>query len=410
MHWIKYCLLLLVLTACQQNSTIDSTTRFLFTEEKKARIDSLFQSAIEQKKIPGAVALIAEAEQIRHHKAWGNSNIENGQRQDTSDLFRIASMTKPITAVAAMMLFEEGKFQLDDPLSKHIPAFANPQILDKIDLEDSTFTAHPAQSEITIQQLFTHSSGIGYGFQDEQLMAVFEKAGITEGFEERDILLKDNVERIARMPLLHEPGEQFTYGLNSDILGYLVELWSHMPLDSFFQQRIFSPLGMQDTHFYLPEQKAPRLTSVYMSSDTGIVPTDYPLIHYPTRGAKRYLSGGADLSCTAHDYYLFSKMLLQGGILNGKRILTPKTIELMTRSHLESGEEDMGLGFGIMSSKSATTTRARSLGSYSWGGFFATTFWIDPEEELIAILLLQVYPFENWKIMEEFEKLIYEIE
>ena len=167
---------------------------------------------------------------------------------------------------------------------------------------------------------------------------------------------------------------------------------------------------MNDTHFLLPELTEVRLTEFYMSSDSGFVLTDYPLIHYPIRGAKRYLSGGADLSCTAHDYYRFCQMLLNGGTLNGHRILETETVDLMTRAHLESGEEDMGLGFGIMSSKSATTKRARSLGSYSWGGFFHTTFWIDPEEELIAILLLQMYPFGDWEIVEEFEALIYESE
>ncbi|MBX2876533.1 MAG: beta-lactamase family protein [Saprospiraceae bacterium] len=404
---LRLCLLVLIFEACQQHPSPASDSNLVFSKETEANLDSLLQSAILAKKIPGAVALVAEAGELVYHKAWGQNNKEEGKQQRTSDLFRIASMTKPITAVAAMILFEEGKFQLDDPLSKHIPAFAQPQILDEIDLADSTFTTHPAQSEITIRQLFTHSSGMGYGFQDEKLMAVFEKAGITEGFEERDILLKDNVERIAQMPLLHEPGERFTYGLNSDVLGYLVELWSGVSLDTFFQQRIFSPLGMEDTHFYLPAQKADRLTEVYMSSDTGITPTNYPLIHYPIRGARRYLSGGADLSCTAHDYYLFCQMLLNGGSLNGQRILRAETVDLMTSTHLESGEEDMGLGFGIMSSKSATTTRARSIGSYSWGGFFATTFWIDPKEELIAILLLQVYPFEDWGIVEEFETIIY---
>ena len=402
------CLFLLVQVACNNEPGPPSTDSSSFAKAVESRLDSLFQVAIEQKQIPGVVALVAKSSEIVYHKAMGYQNLEQEKKQSTTDIFRIASMTKPITAVAAMILFEEGKFQLDDPLSKHIPTFANPQILDEINLVDSTFTAHPAQSEITIRQLFTHSSGIGYGFQDDKLMAVFEKAGITEGFEERDILLEDNVQRIAQMPLLHEPGEKFTYGLNSDVLGYLVELWSGTPLDSFLQQRIFSPLGMEDTYFYLPDEKAARLTSVYMSSEKGVVQTDYPLIHYPIRGAKRYLSGGADLNCTAHDYYLFCQMLLNGGTLNGQQILKSETIKLMTSSHLESGEDDMGLGFGIMSDKTEETTKARSIGSYSWGGFFTTTFWIDPKEELVAVLMLQLYPFEDWDFVESFENLIYE--
>lgn len=407
MRCITLSFLLLIFASCSHSSPPEEAKQQLFSEEAGSKLDSLFRKAIQSKKIPGAVALVAEAGELVYHKALGYNNIAASRRQTTDDLFRIASMTKPITAVAAMMLYEEGKFQLDDPLAKHLPAFANPQILDEVNLEDSTFTAHPAAYEITIRQLFTHSSGIGYGFQDEKLMAIFEKAGITEGFEERDILLKDNVDRIAQIPLLHEPGEKFTYGLNSDVLGYLVELWSGLPLDSFLHKRIFAPLGMNDTHFYLPEQKASRLTEVYMSSDTGVVLTDYPLIHYPIRGAKRYLSGGADLSCTAHDYYRFCQMLLNRGTLDGHQILKAETVDLMTRTHLESGEEDMGLGFGIMSSKSGSSKKARSIGSYSWGGFFTTTFWIDPKEDLIAILLLQMYPFKDWEIVEGFEALIY---
>lgn len=408
MRWNLICFFLLVLAACKNEPKALVTDSSTFATAVAPRLDSLFQGALGQKQIPGVVALVAQSGKTVYHQAMGYHNIEQEKKQSTTDIFRIASMTKPITAVAAMILFEEGKFQLDDPLSKHIPAFASPQILDEINLADSTFTAHPAQSEITIRQLFTHSSGIGYGFQDDKLMAVLEKAGVTEGFEERDILLENNVQRIAQLPLLHEPGEKFTYGLNSDVLGYLVELWSGIPLDTFLQDRIFSPLGMEDTYFYLPNEKATRLTSVYMSSENGVIPTDYPLIHYPIRGAKRYLSGGADLNCTAYDYFLFCQMLLNGGTLNGQQVLKPETIRLMTKSHLEGGEEDMGLGFGIMSDKTEETTKARSLGSYSWGGFFTTTFWIDPKEELIAILMLQIYPFEDWKIVEDFESLIYQ--
>jgi CubicO group peptidase (beta-lactamase class C family) len=208
------------------------------------------------------------------------------------------------------------------------------------------------------------------------------------------------------MPLAHEPGERYTYGLNTDVLGRLVEIWSGQPLDVFLQERLFDPLGMEDTHFYLPEHKAGRLTNVYMSSEEGVVPTDYPAIHYPVRGAKTYLSGGADLSSTAYDYYLFCRALLNGGSWGDTRILQPETVELMTSTHLETGDNDMGLGFGLLSNKT-TSTLARSVGSYTWGGFFATTFWIDPAEEVIAILLLQVYPFEDWDIQEGFENAIY---
>lgn len=350
---------------------------------------------------------MAKEGSIIFEKGYGYKEIDKNIPQKIDDIFRIASMTKAVTATAAMILFEEGKFELDDPLDKYLPEFTDMQILDTVDLSDSSFTGHPAQNKITIRQLFTHSSGIGYGFQDDKLMALYEKAGITEGFEERDILLADNVKRIATMPLMHEPGLKFTYGLNSDVLGRLVEVWSGQPLDTFFTERIFKPLGMRDTYFYLPETAYDRLTSVYMSSPEGIKPTDYPLIHYPVRGAKRYLSGGADLNCTIEDYYRFCRMLLNRGEWDGTRILKPGTVDLMTSTHLETGDYDMGLGFSVLSEKT-TTTDPRSAGSFSGGGFFTTSFWIDPQKDLIGILFLQMYPFDDWGIQSDFERVVYE--
>lgn len=376
---------------------------FTLSEPQLIALDSLFSTAVAERQIPGAVALIANKDDILLHKAWGFSNTEQEVPQSTEDVFRLASMTKPITALAAMILYEQGAFSLDDSLATYIPSFRHPQILEEYLLSDSSFTAHPASKPITIRQLFTHSSGIGYGFQNDSLMAIFEKHGITEGFEERDILLADNIEKIAQMPLLHEPGEKFTYSMSTDVLGRLIEIWSGQPLDEYLYQAVFEPLAMEDTYFYLPTAKAERLTPVYMSTDSGVSPTDYPLIHYPVRGAKRYLSGGADLNSTAYDYYRLCQMMLQGGSLDGKQILKPETIALMTRDHL--GDGSMGLGLGIQTHLSEDNPR--SLGSYSWGGFFATTFWIDPEQELIAILLLQVYPFEDWEIQNRFEQIIY---
>lgn len=377
-----------------------------FSPVKTATLDSLFGSYVQADKISGATALIAQNGAIVFHRAYGKRDMEAGEAQQTDDLFRIASMTKPVTAVAAMMCYEEGKFELDDPLSQYIPEFAEILILDEVKQVDSSFTGHPAQQPITIRHLFTHTSGIPYGYDDETLNALFVKAGVSEGFEERDILLADNVKMIASLPILHEPGEKFTYGLSTDVLGRLVEIWSGLSLDEFFLQRIFVPLGMEDSYFYLPGEKHDRLTKVYMSTDSGVRPTNYPLIHYPVAGAQRYFSGGADLSCTVYDYYLFCQMLLNEGELNGKRLLKPETVRLMRESHFESGDEDMGLGISVLNAKTQTD-KARSIGSYSWGGFFTTTFWIDPQEELVAILFLQMYPFADWQIQTEFEDIIY---
>jgi len=388
---------LLVVTSCigQESSVLVSY------------LDSVILSAIHDGKIQGAVALVANHNTVLYHKAHGKKNIAKDIPQEKTDLFRIASMTKPITAVAAMILYEQGKFKLDDPLSKFIPEFANPEILIGVDMRDSSFTSRPASKEITIRQLFTHSSGIGYGFQDEKLMALYEKAGITEGFEERDILLEDNVVNIARIPIMHEPGERFTYGLNSDVLGRLVEIWSGMPLDEAFRNMIFEPLDMYDTHFYLPESEFHRLADVYMTTPNGVAPTDYPLTKYPVQGAKRYLSGGSDLCSTSRDYHRFCQMMINNGVLDGVRLLKRKTVKLIASTHLETGDEDMGLGFSYLSAKSHDT-RARSVGTYSGGGFFATQFWIDPEADIVAILMLQLYPFDHWDLFEELEIAIYE--
>lgn len=208
------------------------------------------------------------------------------------------------------------------------------------------------------------------------------------------------------MPLLHEPGERYHYGLEMDVLGRLVEIWSGLSLNEFFQNRIFAPLGMKDTYFYLPENKYNRLVPVYMFSDSGFVQTNYPLVNYPIKGAKSYYSGGADLSSTAHDYFLFCKMMLQNGELNGVRLLKPETVKLISSTHLETGDNDMGLGFGLLSDKTEVDL-ARSVGSITWGGFFTTTFWIDPAEQVIGILMLQMYPFEYWDIQKDFEDAIY---
>jgi len=371
------------------------------------KTDSLLNTFVSGNIIPGAVALVAREGNVIYHHAAGFANIRENRSQEVGDIFRIASMTKQITSVAAMILFDQGLFGLDDPVGKYLPGFAEMQIVDAFDMSDSTFTGHPAENRITIRHLFTHSSGIGYGFQDEELMALLNKAGITEGFEQRDILLEENIKRLSGIPLMHEPGLRFTYGLNMDVLGRLIEIWSGQPLDRFFQEHIFDPLGMKDTHFYLPREKYPRLVDVYKSTPGGVVLSPDPYYDYPVRGAKTYLSGGADLSSTAYDYYLFCQMMLNGGTLNGVRILEHETAALMTGTHLETGDYDMGLGFSVLSEKT-TVTDARSAGSYSGGGYFGTSYWVDPAEDLVAILMLQVYPFESHGIYRKFEDLVYE--
>lgn len=377
-----------------------------FSEKKLSNIDVMINNYMEQNKLPGAVALVARKGKIVKHKAYGSKNIARDINQKKDDIFRIASMTKAITAVAAFTLLEEGKFDLDDPLWWYIPEFRNSTILDDVNFEDSTYTSHPTQNEIKIRQLFNHTSGIGYGYQDEKLNAIYVKNNISEGFEHRDILLKDNITRLAKLPLVHEPGETWTYGLSYDVLGYLIEVISEKPLDKFFQERIFDPLGMNDTHFYLPEEKYNRLPDVFMSSHEGVVATDYELIHYPIKGAKKYLSGGADLSCTALDYAKFAQMIMNGGVYNGNRILGIKTIEWITKGQVEGGIKALGWGFGVVETKEMALQYA-SAGSNKWGGYFSTQCLMDPEEKIIAILMLQMDPNWEWGVHSRFQNIVY---
>jgi CubicO group peptidase (beta-lactamase class C family) len=400
---------LVSLTGCYNETAESDQDKYgnpVMTEDFSS-IDSLMDCYIKEDKIQGCVALVSHKGKLVFHNALGYSNIGEQRKQSLDDIFRIASMTKPITVVGAMILYDEGKFELDDPVGKYIPEYKSMEILQRVDMSDSSYTSYPAVNAMTIRHLLTHTSGSYYASDNDTLWAIYTKNGITEGFEERDILLADNVKRLGKLPILHEPGERFTYGLSMDILGRLIEIWSGQPLDKFLKERIFNPLGMNDTYFNLPESKHDRLVPVYKSSDNGIVPTDYPLINYPVSGAKKYLSGGGDLNCTAYDYYLFCRMMLNKGQLNGAKILEPETVDLITSTQFERGDNDMGLGVSVLSAKDYVKD-ARSIGSYSWGGFFTTTFWIDPAEELIAILMLQMYPFDSWDIQRKFENIIYE--
>ena len=228
------------------------------------RISEMLEKAIEAGEIPGAVALVARNGRIVYHEAFGMADAVNRRPYKTDDIFRIASQTKAITATAVMMLWEEGKFQLDDPISKFIPAFKNTGVLDSFNEADSSFTTKPVEKEITIRHLITHTSGIGYGWidSDDRFRKMYVKAGIIDAFTTEPIRLKENIEKLAGLPLHHQPGEKWTYSEGLDVLGYFVEIISGMPFNQFLRKRIFDPLGMKDTWFYLPGGSADRLVPV----------------------------------------------------------------------------------------------------------------------------------------------------
>jgi CubicO group peptidase (beta-lactamase class C family) len=386
------------------------------SEKRLQRIDAVIGQYIDSGWIKGAVGFIARDGKVVYNKAFGVDDDERNQSLRTDAIFRIASQTKAITSVALMTLFEEGKFLLDDPVSKYIPEFAKPKVIDQYNEKDTTYTTVPARREITIRDLLTHTSGVDYAaIGSARMRAIYAKHRIPVGFETDGLILGNEIRKLGSLPLQHQPGERFTYGLNTDIIGYLVEKLSGLPLDEYFRQRIFSPLGMTDTYFYLPESKYNRLATIYTEDEnkkivrynrrSGAVTADYP----KTKGT--YFSGGAGLSSTIKDYAIFLQMLLNGGTYNGQRILARHTVELMTCNQIGdlfvSGVDKFGLGFQVTTERGHART-SLSEGSFSWGGYFGTTFWVDPKEGLVCLLFLQQSPLSHGDIQNKFKAMVYQ--
>ncbi len=366
--------------------------------ERLARIDQMCTEAVQKSDLPGIVSLVVRNGKIVHWKAYGMAENQAGRMLKRDDIFRIASQSKAITATAVMMLWEEGKFQLDDPISKYIPEFKNPQVLKSFRYSDTTYTTEPAKSEITIRHMITHTSGIGYGIidGDEQFKMIYKKAGVTDLFTTEKITIAESVKKLAKLPLHHNPGEKFTYSEGLDVLGYFIEIVSGMPFDQFLKTRIFDPLAMNDTRFYLPEEKAGRLVAVQQKTDGKW--TKYPVTFYdtdyPVKGAKSFFSGGAGLSSTAKDYATFLQMYLNGGELNGVRLLSRTTIEAIMGNQIgdiwgENPDKVYGLAFSVLTRKGEEKGGLSSEGTFDWGGYFNTQYFADPKEKVIGILMKQ---------------------
>lgn len=384
-----------------------------FSTARLARVDELINSHVASGQIPGAVVLIARNGKIVYHKAYGYSNLENKTPLKTDNIFRIASQSKAITSLAVMMCFEEGKFLLDEPVSRYIPEFKNPRVLVNFNEKDSSYFTEPAKSEPTIRQLLTHTSGIDYaGIGSKEGKAIFAKAGVPSGIGNHEGLLADKMKVLAKLPLKHNPGERYTYGLNTDVLGYLVEIWSGMSLSEFFSKRIFTPLGMNDTYFYLPKEKHSRLVTLYETKDGKLVPPagkiyDGVLPQYPTL-AGTYYSGGAGLSSTIEDYAKFIQLFINGGVYNGKRLLSRKTVELMLTNQVQPPlTTQFGLGFGLETAANDFQS-IYTVGSFSWGGAFNTHYWGDPKEKLVGLIFTNMYNSPVWNIGDKFKIATYQ--
>jgi len=298
-----------------------------------------------------------------------------------------------------MMLWEEGKFFLDDPISKYIPEFINPQVLDTFQKDDTSYTTVAAKGEITIKQLLTHTSGIGYGVlddPDERFRMIYQKAGVGMVLSTEDISIEEFVKKLAKLPLHHNPGEKYTYSYGLDVLGYFIEVISGMPFDVFLKERLFDPLGMNDTWFYLPEDRASRLVSLQTKSDTG------EWIHFPVtdqdwspvKGARKLFSGGGGLCSTAKDYATFLQMYLNGGELNGIRFLSRTTVQRIMTNQIgdlwgENPEYYYGLVFAVNTQEGQDSHGSYSAGTFHWNGAFNTQYFADPKERIIGILMKQ---------------------
>ena len=399
--WLFYLVLTVSLCNAQTSSVQKSSPLEMASPESEGmsserlnRISNMIQSSIAEMQIPGAVALVARNGKIVFHEAFGTKN-ENGDALEKDDIFRIASQSKAITSTAVMQLWEHGHFALDEPISKWIPEFKNPQVLDTL-YDDGTYETTPANKEITIRHLLTHTSGIGYGVIDgnPHMKKIYADAGIIDLYTTEDISIGDNIKKLAKLPLHHVPGEKFTYSEGLDVLGYFIEIISGKPFDQYLRDHIFDPLGMDDTWFYLPQSKHNRLVAVQKKEDKKWVnyPTTFYDPDYPKKGAMAFFSGGAGLSSTAKDYATFLQMYLNKGELNGVRILSRTTVDVIMANQIKDlwGDANFyGLAFGVKGQKGADVGGQGSKGTFDWGGYFNTQYYADPEEQIIGVLMKQ---------------------
>jgi CubicO group peptidase (beta-lactamase class C family) len=396
-----------------------------FDSERLGRIDKLFRRYVDRGRLPGWLITISRHGKLAYVSAYGQRDVEAGLPVEPDTLWRIYSMTKPITSVAAMMLYEEGAFMLTDPVSRYIPSFAEARVFTSG--SDLSFTTEPVTEPVRIWHLFTHTAGLTYGWlRATPVDAIYRANGFEFGVPRAD--LAAITDQYARMPLLFQPGSSWNYSVATDVLGRVVEVVSGQRLDEFFSDRIFSPLGMTDTAFWARPDDAPRLGPLYTRGPEGVaVPMDAM-----GRAAYReplYLSGGAGLVSSAADYDRFTQMLLHrpgspAGELDGARLLSPRTVAYMTRNQLpggadletfgrriyaESGNQGIGfgLGFAVMLDPAATKGIC-SAGEYNWGGLASTAFWIDPAEQLTVCFFTQLMPSSTYPIRPQLRQLVYQ--
>jgi CubicO group peptidase (beta-lactamase class C family) len=385
-----------------------------FSSLRLARINAVMQRYVDEKKLAGIVTLVARRNKVVHFEKFGMADIEAGRPMQLDTLFRIYSMTKPITTTAALMLFEEGRLRLADPVSRYIPAFKDVKVLDNT--AGSGVRYVDAMQPITIHHLLTHTAGLSYGFDENVYIdELYRKHIWTAAETNPDLTLEAFVGEIAKLPLAYQPGMLYRYSVATDVLGLLVQVVSGMPFDEVLKQRILGPLGMVDTGFHVPLEKIDRFAATYGPDEQGrLKVVDAPQTSRYARPTHNP-SGGGGLVSTAGDYLRFCRMLLNKGELDGVRLLGRKTVELMTTNAMPNGvqpfPEDASSSFGLGVSVLLDLRQSKLLGSsgtFGWGGAANTNFWIDPKEEIIGILMLQYMPSETYPVVADFRTLAYQ--
>jgi CubicO group peptidase (beta-lactamase class C family) len=414
--WLGLSLALLggELPAQARPSVTQPGSRLGFAADRLARIDRYLQQAVDSNRFAGAVALVLRDGQVVYEKAVGWADKEAGRRMTADAIFRIASQSKALTSVAVMALVEEGKLGLGDRVSVYLPTFSRSSVANKA---DSGRTSLPARRPITIKDLLTHTAGISYG-TEAQVASLYQAKGLgpAAGWgwytADKDEPICETMDRLGTLPLVAQPGEAFVYGYNTDILGCVVERVSGMLLDRFIESRITGPLGMQDTHFFVPPAKRQRLTAVYASDSTGHAaraPDGARGQGHYADGPRRSFAGGAGLLSTARDYARFLEMVRRRGALENVRILSPHAVDLMTTNQVGRLFNDDGLGIGL---GFATTDRygaygMASVGSFFWGGAYGSTYWVDPKERLVGVFMIQQLPNSS-DVAGKFPTLVYQ--
>lgn len=399
------------LMAQSQPLPSDSSQQSAFSAERLQRVDEFLQSWVETGRIPHAQSLIVHRGEVVHNQVYGTSDAERKRPLTKDAIWRIASQTKLITTIAVMMLYEEGKFLLEDPISQYISTFDSAQVLVSHDSTTLAYETRPAARAITIRDLLTHTSGIAYEhpLQDHLEFKVPFYTSLD------DDLLEEVVDRIAARPLLHDPGTQFTYGLSTDVLGRLVEVVSGQSLAEFFQQRIFAPLNMNDTYFYLPKEKESRLVTLFRKeqADAALSVQQDPLFqNFARQGERTFYSGGAGLVSTAADYAKVAQLILNEGVYQGTRLLSPFTVRLMTRNQIGDHEvwdrhDKFGFGLQIITPNSRYGDLAPP-GALTWGGLYCSEYTIDPANELVMQVYTNVYPFAHYsELVRTYRVLVY---